>query len=286
MSRHFGMVASQIWASNKFMKLKSDTSRLAYIYLHTCQHGNANGCFRLPPQYLGADLDVRRADAMEILQDLEASGLISYDHSEHIVLIRGFFTHNKITNYKHLLGSIKSFETLPKSSPVVAALSLEIIISGYEQAEKLNEKGKSQIKSEHVNAHKYGQQNLATAADILGTLTEFVTTLKRERGDLFEAAIEALPIPLSIPLSVDLAIHRNRDLNTDKETEDRGQTHKQRTEDRGQRTDIGAENFEIGVNARTPSDPSPRKSASRTASKGNGKAGASSAAKNSPLGRG
>ncbi len=286
MSRHFGMVSVNIWASAKFIALKDDTSRLAYLYLHTCQHGNANGCFRLPPQYLGADLDVRRAQALEILQDLEAVGLIAYDTGENILLIRGFFTHNKITNHKHLLGSIKSFETLPKNSPVVAALSLEIIASGYEQAEKLNEKGRSQVQSEHANAHRYGQQNLVTAADILGTLSEFVTAQKRERGDLFEAAIESLSIPLPEALSIDLCIHRNRDLNTETETNTEDGNRGQRTEDRGQRTDIKGVAGKIGTSARTPPDPSPRKGAVRGASTGKKKPTGAGAAAKSPLGKG
>ena len=284
MSRHFGMIAASIWASDKFIALQSDTARLAYVYLHTCQHGNSNGCYRLPPQYLGADMDVTRTEAGKILADLESVGLIEYDTSENVVLIRGFFDHNRITNYKHLLGSIQAFEKLPKKSSAAASLSLEIIRSGYEQAMTLQERGQSQIKTESLKAQKYGQTNLNSSSDMLGVLIEFVTAQKRDRSEQFEAAIEALYIPLSEPLCVDLAIHRDRDLNTDTETDTRTDT---QTEDRGQRTEDRHKGVGVKMSASAQStpDPSPRNSASRGSLTGKGKKTGVGAAAKSVLGK-
>lgn len=111
--RKFGSISSRIWKSKKFSNLKSDTSKLFYIYAHTCQHGNAVGCYYLPPIYAVGDLKKTEADINSAIEECEKENLIDFDWDENIIRIKNFFTFNSIDNDKHALGAIRQGLDLP-----------------------------------------------------------------------------------------------------------------------------------------------------------------------------
>lgn len=111
--RKFGSISSRIWKSKKFNNLKSDTSKLFYIYAHTCQHGNAVGCYFLPPFYAVGDLKKSEVDIISAIKECKQENLIDYDWDENIIRIKNFFTFNSIDNSKHALGAIRQGLDLP-----------------------------------------------------------------------------------------------------------------------------------------------------------------------------
>lgn len=149
--REFGKISSSIWGSERFCALPSAEAKLFYLYVHTCQHGNSIGCFKLHPGYIMADLGWEAAavdgaikatsmlpardsatdspmespqigdgEAISVYgcgEDSDAKGpLLLYDHKQKLVYIDGFFKHTPITNKKHALGALNSAMNLPDSS--------------------------------------------------------------------------------------------------------------------------------------------------------------------------
>ena len=53
--RVFGRLESSFWDNPKVREL-TDHEKLLLIYLFSCKHGNAIGCFVLPIEYIAADL--------------------------------------------------------------------------------------------------------------------------------------------------------------------------------------------------------------------------------------
>jgi hypothetical protein len=113
MSRDFGKISTSIWGSQKFLALSGDEARLLYLYLHTCPHGNAIGCFRLPKGYATTDLHWSEKTFDSAIEALCEVNLTGFDRAENVVRIVDFLRHAGITNPKHGAGAVKAALSLP-----------------------------------------------------------------------------------------------------------------------------------------------------------------------------
>ncbi|MDA7568638.1 hypothetical protein N8742_02910 [Emcibacteraceae bacterium] len=102
------MIHDLMWRSQEFRALGNTTSKLVYIYIHSCKHGNATGCFHLPIGYLSTDLDLPRKEIDAALTDCFEKGLILYDRETEWVLISDFLKQNSIKNVKHGIGAARA----------------------------------------------------------------------------------------------------------------------------------------------------------------------------------
>ena len=172
MSRPFGMIITSIWGSSRFRALTDDTCRLAYIYLHTNDHGNSIGAYRLPPEYVTADMKADTERAKDILRTIEAAGLIQYDETESIVRILNWFPHNPINSAKHLAGAVSRFQKLPSATKFLPEVAAEITLSAHSKARELNNRGQSQIMNAKTErAKQSGAINRESAALMFDSLS-------------------------------------------------------------------------------------------------------------------
>lgn len=110
--RDFCKVSPKVWRSLKFKSL-SARGRLLYLYLLTCPHVNAVGCYTLPMAYLGADLGFDDADA--VMGEVRKAGMVRYDDAEAIVFVENFIHFNPPTNANHARMMLKQAEELKKT---------------------------------------------------------------------------------------------------------------------------------------------------------------------------
>lgn len=113
MARDYGKISTSIWNSRKFRSLKSIEARHVYLYLHTCPHVNSTGCFVLPEGYAMADLGMDQTAYRQAVDSLCTALLIACDHSENLVRIIDFLTHDPFTNPSHASGAIRLVSKLP-----------------------------------------------------------------------------------------------------------------------------------------------------------------------------
>ena len=113
--RAFGLISSRIWRSQKFSALPDDFAKLFYVYSHTVQHGNATGCFYLPPASAADDLGKSIEEIVSAIKSCEAVDLIHYDWDNNFIQIRYFFKFNKIDNNKHAIGAVRQALSIPDS---------------------------------------------------------------------------------------------------------------------------------------------------------------------------
>jgi hypothetical protein len=116
---HFTKVSRTLWRSKKFRAVSND-ARLLYLYLLTCPHNNAAGCFVLPPEYGRADIEFSVSQWEDSLSALSEAGLVLSDRTEEVILITNWFTFNAPLNGKHAAGIRKVIASVP--SPRLKAL--------------------------------------------------------------------------------------------------------------------------------------------------------------------
>lgn len=91
-----------------------DTRYLAF-YLMTCEHRITEGLFRLPKQYMSADLD-RTPDAIEdAIGDLIRDGFVEYDDNAKVVLLPGALRLQQPANKNHVKPAVGKLARLPKT---------------------------------------------------------------------------------------------------------------------------------------------------------------------------
>ncbi len=112
MSRSYGKVSISLWRSRKF-RPTSDSSKLFYMYLHTCPHVNSIGCFWLPKGYIMADLGWDNSAVDRAITELSERKLIGWNEDEEVMSITQFLEHSSITNMKHAAGAVKHAVALP-----------------------------------------------------------------------------------------------------------------------------------------------------------------------------
>lgn len=109
MSR-YGKIESGFWHSPKVRKL-SEHGKFLLLYLFSCPHGNAIGCFVLPVGYVSADLGWSDETVTQTLSELFQKGLIERDEATFLTRVLGWWGHNSIENAnvaKHVCKEILS----------------------------------------------------------------------------------------------------------------------------------------------------------------------------------
>lgn len=124
--RPFAMISSSIWRSKKFRKLRSDSARLAYFFLHSHEGGNSLGAFHMPPEQAALGMKRDAEDLIEAYAELQGVNLIRYDEEEELLYIVGFVTHSPPQSYKHLSGLNRIFKGLPEG-PIKSEIAAEIM---------------------------------------------------------------------------------------------------------------------------------------------------------------
>jgi len=107
-------IHSQIWNDEKFTALTPAQQRL-FLYILTCPHGNIIGVFVLKPGYIRDDLQYSPKDLNKDLKELVETGLIEYDFSTSVILIKKFLKHNPLTNPNQIKAANKMLKELPKT---------------------------------------------------------------------------------------------------------------------------------------------------------------------------
>lgn len=102
--RDFCKVSPTVWRSKKFRGLPNMECRHVYLYLLTCPHANASGCFDIHPLYAAADTGLSEEQFRNCINTLSNAGLVEWDDAENTVLIGNWVEFNGPQNPKHALG--------------------------------------------------------------------------------------------------------------------------------------------------------------------------------------
>tara|TARA_R100001510_G_scaffold57488_1_gene65744 strand:- start:3032 stop:3859 length:828 start_codon:yes stop_codon:yes gene_type:complete len=94
--RNYGTIQTSFWTHPKINVL-SDKAKLLFLYLITGHHANALGCYRIPKEYIKADLGWTTKDLLKPFSELE-NFLILYDLELSVLLIPDFLQWNPIPN--------------------------------------------------------------------------------------------------------------------------------------------------------------------------------------------
>jgi len=78
MASRYSKIQSTLWTSDKFNAAK-EFSKIVYLYLLSCPHGNSAGFFKLPEGYATTDLKCSQQRYENAIADLKSVGLIEYD---------------------------------------------------------------------------------------------------------------------------------------------------------------------------------------------------------------
>lgn len=125
--RKYGTVDTCFWTDGKIRTL-SEKGKFLFLYLLTCQHSNAIGCYRLPLAYISSDLKWTPETVTQTVTQTVSIGLIEYDFDREIVWLKNFFKHNTIDNPNVAKGCISHIEVLDKDSPIFPSFIKSLII--------------------------------------------------------------------------------------------------------------------------------------------------------------
>jgi hypothetical protein len=120
----YGKIETGFWHSPKIRRLSQEAKYLM-LYLLSCPHGNAIGCFVLHDGYITADLRWSN-DAVGIyVQELVENGLVERDLETSLLRIVGWWGHNAIENpnvAKHVAKEIAALPACPVKDHLIEAL--------------------------------------------------------------------------------------------------------------------------------------------------------------------
>lgn len=120
--REFSKVSPKLWRSQRFRNLGAN-EKLFYIFLLTSDHQTSAGCFRLPDQYVAADIGFDQEQVKACRNGLVAAELIAHDEQTEEYYILRWFHHNAPTNSNHMQGVQRLIDEL--ESDFVAQVATE-----------------------------------------------------------------------------------------------------------------------------------------------------------------
>jgi hypothetical protein len=130
--RDYGKIFTRFWTTPDVAVL-SDPGKLLALYLLSGTHTNMIGCFRLPHEYVSADLGWDRRAVTTRFAELSKRGFLIYDAGTQWVFINNFLRWNPIENPKQGVAAARLFAEVPKNSKVSEPLRNAI----QEHADKL-----------------------------------------------------------------------------------------------------------------------------------------------------
>lgn len=103
------------WTEKKIINLP-DQAKLLYFYLLTSPHNNTIGFYRLPYEYITADLTWENEKVTKEFEFLiEKTNLIEYDKDAAVVLIKDFLHYNPIKNKRTEEKALKEINALEEN---------------------------------------------------------------------------------------------------------------------------------------------------------------------------
>ena len=112
--RDFGIIHTRFWEWAQEAEL-SDQSKLVAAYLLTCRHSNSLGCFRIPKEYVSADLGYSIDRVSKAYQELIDTGFLLFCDRSKYAFLPKYLRWNPPQNPKHAKGILKLVQQLPST---------------------------------------------------------------------------------------------------------------------------------------------------------------------------
>ncbi len=130
--RDFGVVHTRFWEWAQEMEL-SDQGKLIAVYLLTCRHSNSLGCFRLPKEYVSADLGYSIDRVSKGYAELINKDFLAYCETTKYIFIPKYLKWNPPQNPKHAKGILKLIKQLPESFTLIGKMreSCDLYLAPY-----------------------------------------------------------------------------------------------------------------------------------------------------------
>lgn len=112
--RDFGIIHIRFWEWALEHRL-SDQAKLVAAYLLTCRHSNSLGCFRIPKEYVSADMGYGMERVSKAYIELMESGFLLYCEHSKYAFLPNYLRWNRPQNPKHAKGILKLITQLPST---------------------------------------------------------------------------------------------------------------------------------------------------------------------------
>lgn len=109
----FTKIEDIFWKDEK-IRPASDDAKLIMLYLLTSPHRNILGLYFLPLHYIVGDLNWDIERVSEGLHELFLMGLVIYDKTSAVILIKNFLKYNPLENENQVKSAIKKLDEVPK----------------------------------------------------------------------------------------------------------------------------------------------------------------------------
>ncbi|WP_027371194.1 hypothetical protein [Desulfovermiculus halophilus] len=187
--RDFGIIHIRFWEWALEHGL-SDQAKLVAAYLLTCRHSNSLGCFRIPKEYVSADMGYGMERVSKAYTELMENGFLLYCEPSKYAFLPNYLRWNPPQNPKHAKGILKLITQLPSTF----SLNQNLL----ESCEK--------YLAPHLDPE--GMDTLYHTLSIACTNTETDTDTDTERDTESESSTQSptpatsiLPSPLAPPVS-------------------------------------------------------------------------------------
>lgn len=107
-------VSPKFWSSAERLGWDEET-RLLALYILTCEHRTTEGLFRLPKQYIMADLEWSPQRLAQPFDRLCSEGFIEYDHKAKVVLIVKALAYQSPSNPNGVTAALRALEMVPET---------------------------------------------------------------------------------------------------------------------------------------------------------------------------
>ena len=108
-------VSPKFWASADRLGWDDET-RLLALYLLTCEHRTTEGLFRLPKQYIMADLEWSPQRLAQPFAQLLADGFIEYDETAKVMLIVKALAYQAPSNPNGVTAALRALDMVPATA--------------------------------------------------------------------------------------------------------------------------------------------------------------------------
>lgn len=191
--RNYGSVSSLIYRNEDYRSL-SESGRLLFLYLLTCNHGNMIGCFNLPSSYAIDDLQWTKEHYAEIIAELLNNHFVIIDEKREWILIPKYLKWNPPLNPNVGKSMVRLFHSIPDNIEVKKDMYQEILKYG------------KHIKIETIS-ESFRNDSIPVPVpvpDNLGVVGEKID--KKEREELFAKFWELYPNKVDKKETLDLFV--------------------------------------------------------------------------------
>jgi len=126
----YNRISTKFWTDEKVLQWDNETRILA-LYLLTCPHKTTEGLFRLPKQYICADLAWSLEGLAKPFNKLLEDGFIKYDNTVNVILLCNALKYQSPDNPNQEKSAISLLKELPKT---------DLLYQFIRQAERFSER--------------------------------------------------------------------------------------------------------------------------------------------------